>query len=310
MVGAPAIRSVTNSFRKNFGYPITSGMESPAGSASASPRMKGYIKAYWFLLTALAATHCNLFASHLTVAGDSEIFLFAGRQARIPITIRNSTEEPISASLEHRIYQASSAVAAPISEKAAFPVQTFPAGANVTASIAFVAPELRSITPFVVKISTAKDEVVGSVNFTVVPANLFARLKEMDLKQIYLHEATPMIRPLLAETGVEVVDEESPETSLVIVHLPGTEAEVNWRDAASSSRAPTLFICGPGVTGAEKLLPAKLVQKEGRRALVLQEWFVPGLKENALSQLRLLRAIQLLCKPDLELNPASQKTDN
>jgi hypothetical protein len=71
-----------------------------------------------------------------------------------------------------------------------------------------------------------------------------------------------------------------------------------------------LFIVGPGVTGSEKLLPFKSLNRKNLRAAVLQEWFVPEIKTDALSQLRLLRALQFIAKPEQENDPAGKQKTN
>ncbi len=151
---------------------------------------------------------------------------------------------------------------------------------------------------------------IGALNITVVPPKIFSRLKELNLKQILLYEPAALLRPLLDDTGAEITQEPSPEVNLQIVHLPNLDAEATWINRAFSNSVPTLFITGRGVSGAEKLLPIKSVQKNDRRAVVLQDWFIPDLQDNPLSQLRLLRAVQLVCKPELELAPNFRKTNN
>jgi hypothetical protein len=101
------------------------------------------------------------------------------------------------------------------------------------------------------------------------------------------------------------------EAKLLIVRLPNAAAETNWNDQRNISSLPTLFIVSRGVTAAEKLLPTKFLHtSRGGRVAIVQDWFVPDLKENALSQVRLLRAIQLLVNPEKEPNPTAKKKNN
>jgi hypothetical protein len=261
------------------------------------------------LLAFLLAVAPKLSAAQLTVVPAQDVFLFAGAKGNIPVTVQNAGEEAITQELSYRIYQASSAILVPLGEKAPIPQQSFPSLASLTIALPFTPPEVRAITPFILKVYL-NDTEIGALNITVVPPKVFNRLKELNLKQILLYEPAPWLRPLLDENGVEITDEPSPDVNLQIVHLPNPDAEMSWRDRASSNSVPTLFITGRGVSGAEKLLPTKSVPKNDRRAVVLQDWFIPDLQDNPLSQLRLLRAIQLACKPELELAPDFKKTNN
>jgi hypothetical protein len=261
------------------------------------------------LFAFLLAVVPKLSAAQLTVVPAHDVFLFAGVKGNIPITFQNESDDTIMQELTYRIYQASSATIVPLGEKAPLPQQTFPSQASVTIALPLTPPEVRAITPFILKVYL-NDAEIGALNITVVPPKVFSRLKELKLKQIFLYEPAPWLRPLLDENDVEITDEPSPDVNLQIVHLPNPDAEMSWRNRASSNSVPTLFITGRGVPGAEKLLPTKSVQKNDRPTLVLQDWFIPDLQENPLSQLRLLRAIQLVCKPELELAPDSKKTNN
>lgn len=50
-------------------------------------------------------------------------------------------------------------------------------------------------------------------------------------------------------------------------------------------------------------MPLKFGHGEGFKSAILQDWFIPDLEQNALSQLRLLRAIDLMLKPDQVQKP-------
>lgn len=267
-----------------------------------------------FAIATLAAP--ILSAAQLSLIPAQDVFLFARVKGTVPLSFQHDGAEPLTQELTYRIYQASSATLAPLGEKAPIPQQSFPAAASLIVALPFTPPDVRAITSFVLKVYSSDTEI-GSANFTVVPPKVFSRLKEskdLDLKQIGLYEPAPWLRPLLEESGLQTTDEPPAEVGLCIVHLPNAEAEADWKDRIASQRGPsatsnstaTLFIIGRGVTGAEKLLPTKTVQNDDRRALVVQDWFVPDLNENPLSQLRLLRAIQSLLKPEAERDPLSK----
>lgn len=246
------------------------------------------------------------FAAQLTLLPAQDVFLFAGVSGKIPLTFQHQDSEPVTGELTYRIFQASAATLAPISDESPVPHRSFPPAGLLTVQIPFTPPDVRAITSFVLKVSS-NDGEIGSISITVVPPRVFARLDDLNLKQIFLFEPEPSLGPLLKESRVQITGEPSSDASLHIVHLPGPAAESDWKDRATTPSPPTLFIVGRGVTGAEKLLPVKTITRNGGRVIVVQDWFIPDLKQNPLSQLRLLRAIQSLAKPEAELDPGKEK---
>jgi hypothetical protein len=260
--------------------------------------------------TAVAAAIIGItlksFAAQLTLVPAQDASLFAGVKGNVPLTFQHDDSETVTSELTYRIYQASSATLAPLGEKIPIPHQSFPAAASLTVHIPFTPPDVRAITSFVLKVSSG-DEELGSANITVVPPRVFARLNDLNLKKVFLLETDPSLGPLLEQAPLETTDDASAEVGLRIVRLPDPPAESDWKDRANKNSVPTLFIVGRGVTGAEKLLPVKAISRNDHRSVIVQDWFVPDLKENPLSQLRLLRAIQSLVKPEGELDPSKTK---
>lgn len=245
-------------------------------------------------------------AAQLTLVPTKDVYLFAGVKGNVPLTFQHDDSEAVTSELTYRIYQASSATLAPLGEELSIPHQSFPAAASLTVQIPFTPPDVRAITSFLLKVSSS-DEEIGSANITVVPPKVFARLNDLNLKKVFLLEPDPSLSPLLEEARLETTDDASVEVGLRIVRLPDPASEAEWKDRSNKNSVPTLFIVGRGVTGAEKLLPVKAISRNDHRSVIVQDWFVPDVKENTLSQLRLLRAVQSLVKPDAELDPGKTK---
>jgi hypothetical protein len=245
-------------------------------------------------------------AEQLQVLPGADVYLFSGRAGKVPVTVRNTSDETVTAALEYRFFQASSATIAPLDEKKAIGEKTFPAELTVSLEIPFTLPEVRSVSAFVAKLYTA-DKEIGAVNVTVVPPKIFSRLKQQEVGKVQVIEPDAAIRPMLEQSELPVVDESDAETKVRIVRLLNADAESDWKDRKASPTIPTLFIVSRGVTGAEKLLPVKFLSNENGRIAMVQDWFVPELQENALSQLRLLRALQMLLAPEAESDPSTKK---
>lgn len=270
--------------------------------------MKRLISQVFFTTIAavIIGSATNSFAAQLGLVPAQDVYLFAGVKGDVPLTFQNEDSEAITSELTYRIYQVSSATLAPLGEKITFPHQSFPAAASLTVHIPFSPPDVRVITSFVLKVNSSEEEI-GSVNVTVVPSKVFARLNDLNLTKVFLVEPDPSLGPLLQEARLESTDDTSADVGLRIVRLPNPAAESDWKDRSNKNSVPTLYIVGRGVTGAEKLLPVKAIARNDHRAVIVQDWFVPDVKENPLSQLRLLRAIQSLVKPEAELDPGKTK---
>lgn len=246
--------------------------------------------------------------AELQLAGSVDVYCFAGVESKVPVSIRNSGNEQVNSDVSYRIFQASSATLAPLDGKKPVGEKRFDADEAITFSIPFKAPEVRTITRFVMKITAGEGEL-GSVRITVVPQRLFSQFAKDIEGSVELAEPEPLIGPILTDSGVLLSENsEAPEAKIAIVRLPNKTAEGEWNEgrAKTKEKVPTLFIVSPGVTGFEKLLPIKSTAREGNRFVVLQDWFLPEMKTDALSQLRLLRALQLLAKPGQELDPAKK----
>jgi hypothetical protein len=244
------------------------------------------------LLLALLAIVNSPAESVSLVAGD-EVFLFGGRTEPTPLTVRNEGTENQTLSLEWQLFQSTSATIAPIGERTSLGQQEFPAGQDAIVRIPVEPPEVRAITKFVVKVWAGRNEL-GQVGVTVCPTNLFSQLKGLGIE---VQEPAELVARLLKGT------ENQADKRLNIVRVPTRDTDWNRDELAPA----VLYIIGLGVQGAERLMPLKISNEEGRRVGILQDWFVPDLEKSALSQLRLLRSIDLLINPDQVRSPRNSK---
>lgn len=222
------------------------------------------------------------------VSGE-DAFLFGGRPGSVRITIQNEESERKTRRIEWRLFQASSSTIAPAGERAALGEREFPAGQGSIIKLPVKPPEVRTITTFVLKVWAGTEEL-GRARITVCPAKLFSGLKASGIE---VREPDELLGPLLKGA------ENEGETRLTIVRLQDREAEWSKKELAPA----VLYIVGPGVQGAERLMPLKFPAEKGRRTAILQDWFVPDLDRNPLSQLRLLRAIDLILNPEQVQSP-------
>ena len=266
----------------------------------------------WMACLGAAWGQTSIWSAGLEIVPGEEQFVFGGRAAEVRVTVRNPDAEAAEAELSWRLYQASSATIAPVSERTALDPIIFPAGREVVLEIPLAAPETRTITSFLVKIWEGEDEL-GAVKLRVCPEGLWKGVERI-AGEIAVYEPEAQLGPLLRGQGLAVTDlaEEKLKGgagTLVMVRLPSRAAEQEWQSTAADlpESCAVLFLVSPGVTGAELLAPLKRVRKGGREMMLVQEWFVPELEESPLSQLRLLRATELLLKPDSGKFPINER---
>ena len=256
----------------------------------------------WALVAVLCAQFGGVFAAALELVSGEEQFLFGGREMPVRVAIRNAAGEAVTERLSWRLYQASSATLAPVGEAVELEPITFPAGHEVVVSIPVTAPQPRGIGSFRVKVFTSAEEL-GSARLRVCPEGLLEGLEKL-AGEVGVFEAEAEVGELLQKQKVMVADlaAEADQFAgkLALVRLTSAEAEREWKTVQGRLPAgcAVLFIVSPGVTGSEILAPMKFGRKNGRAVGMVQEWFVPALAESPLSQLRLLRAAELLLKPE------------
>lgn len=267
-----------------------------------------YIRSFLILSVLLFPSR----AAELALVGPADLYRFAGAATKVPLTVQSSASAEVKSALSYRIYQASSATVAPLGDPKEIGEKQLEPDEAITFSVPFEAPEVRAITRFVMKVRAGEEEL-GSVAITVVPQKLFAQLAKDLEGSVELFEPEPALASILTESGVQLnADSETSSSKIAVVRLPSKAAEQDWKEQHANIKQtlPTLFIVGPGVTGSEKLLPFKSLNRKNFRAAVLQEWFVPEIKTDALSQLRLLRAVQSIAKPEQENDPAGKQKTN
>lgn len=244
----------------------------------------------------------------LHVSRVDEQFVFGGGRQSVFIPIENSGAELQSLALQARLFQASSAVLAPVAEKFRVAESVFPPGQKTLVPIAFEAPEAGRITSYVLKAYAAEDEI-GSVKVRICPTNLLAGIKRL-VPEVALFESGELLGSILAQSGIPVTGMEADSTParLMLVRLASAADEKAWSELDPPAGSAVLFIVSPGVTGAEQLMPLKFSEHTHARAAILQDWFVPDISRSPLSQLRLLRAIDLLMQPGTIKTPSNPET--
>ncbi len=132
--------------------------------------------------------------------------VFAGDARKVTIIWHNASDQNASADVCARLYQASSATAAPLSEKAWKKIEILP-GQTVSESAAIDFPAVNAETRFLIQWLDGTKRVVGRTDVLVYPTNLLGELKPL-LGEASLGVLDPNheLKPLLQQNKIEFSD--------------------------------------------------------------------------------------------------------
>ena len=108
----------------------------------------------------------------------TSVEVFGGGTRTLTLRWHNAGDQPEAASLRWRLYQTSSATAAPLMEKAWQPLQVLP-GQTVLENAAVEFPAVKARTKFLIQWRADTNRVPGQTEVLVYPTNLLAELKSL-----------------------------------------------------------------------------------------------------------------------------------
>jgi len=261
--------------------------------------------ATWLVLLACAS---GVASAQLQVVPDSQPRrVFGGAPQNIPVCWQNSGSQQSDSAIRLRIFQSSSATAAPISEQPWKQLALLP-GQMVLESARLDFPAVRGQTKFVVQWIESSNRVCGVTELRVYPTNLLAELKSLfgEAKTGVL-DPNNQLKPALTQNGLEFVD----LNNMALDDFSGKLAIVGPFESKAQIReglrqtiqkivrkgAAVVWILPPSES-ADEITPSFYVVQEGKgTVVVVQPALVADFSVNPRSQLNLI----CLCK--LALNP-------
>ncbi|MEQ1858550.1 MAG: hypothetical protein ABMA13_01290 [Chthoniobacteraceae bacterium] len=188
-----------------------------------------------FLLLAAASTAR---AEIAIVNPESPVVVFAGRPAEIEWRIENRGDAPAKLDCSHRVFQLSSATAAPIGPAAPWKTLALEPGQRMIETLAFALPAVRATTTFRVEI-LSEGKPLGRQLVLACPTDLLKGAK------LSVHDPDARLASALARLGALVSrynpDEAPPADAVIVI-------------AASRAQIPSPLGTG---RGAIVLLPAR-----------------------------------------------------
>ena len=233
--------------------------------------------------------------------------VFAGDARQITVTWHNAGDKSASVNIRMRLYQISSATAAPLSEKSWKKIEIL-SGQTVLESASMDFPAVNAETRFLIQWLAGTNQVIGKTEVLVYPTNLLGELKPLLGEENFgVLDPNDELKPLLKQNRVEFSDLgeaalEEFQGKLAIIGPFSTKAQMREGLAQSIQR-----IAGKGVAVVwiqpppgpkDQIKPSFYIVPEGKGlVVVVQADLVARLPENPKSQLNLV----YFCK--LALNP-------
>jgi len=239
--------------------------------------------------------------------------VFAGDFRPITVVWHNVSDRTVDAELRARLYQTTSATAAPLVEKLWKKIELLP-GQTVLESAQMDFPAVNAETQFLIQWLEGTNRVIGRTEVLVYPTNLLKELKPL------LGENTPGVldpndelKPLLKRSRVDFLDlAETPledfQGKLAVIGPFQSKTQMRAGLAQSILRmarkgAAVVWI-QPPPEPKDKIIPSYYVVPEGKGAVVVvQPDLVANLAENPKSQLNLVYFCKLALTPEPFLLP-------
>jgi hypothetical protein len=241
--------------------------------------------------------------------------VFGGGPSAVSVTLSNGGEQDFTAEMSTRIYQASSATAAPVSEAAWKTLRVLPQQI-VLESARLEFPAVKAETKFLVQWLESTNRVLGTTEVLVYATNLCAELKPLlGEETLGVLDPNNELKPLLQQNGVAFVDLaemalEDFSGKLAIVGPFHTKAQMREGlgrsiQTLAKHHVAVVWLMPPPEKRA-KLMPSFYPVPFGTNAVVVaQAELVSRLPENPQAQLNLIHFCQLALQPQSPAVPDS-----
>jgi hypothetical protein len=251
----------------------------------------------------------------MTVRGEVEITaarapiaVFSGAGRRLGLTLHNTGAGTFVADLRARLYQATSATAAPLGFQPWKRVEVLP-GQTILESAAFDFPLVRAETPFLIQWVAGSNQVVGLTEVQVYPPDLLRVLRALGRDEpVGSFDPLDQLKPLLKSAEVEYLDLQDAGLEnfvgkLAIIGPFGSKSEMR---SGLTSQVKALARRGVGTVWLQpppeprdRLVPSFYVVPEGKGAVVVvQAGLVSDLADNPQAQLNLVECSRLATHPE------------
>lgn len=261
----------------------------------------------WLLLLATACRPGATSAQLLLLPDKESQRVFAGASRNITLIWHNAGSLADSAEIRARLYQTSSATAAPLSEKLWKKIEVLP-GQTVLESVSEDFPDVNAETRFLIQWLSDGNHVIGETEVLVYPANLMGELKPLLGRGILgVLDPNNELKPLLRQNQIEFLDlAETPledfQGKLAVIGPFQTKAQMGegLKQAVQriANKSAAVVWIQPPPEPRSTIKPSFYVVREGRNpVVVVGADCLASLAGNPQSQLNLVDFCKLALNP-------------
>ncbi len=241
------------------------------------------------------------------VPSEQPASVFGSAPSSISVTLSNSSDQDFKAEIRTRIYQASSATAAPVSEASWKTLRVLPQQ-TVLESAQVDFPAVKAETKFLVQWLADKN-LIGKTEVLVYPTNLLAELKpQAGGEALGIFDPQNQLKPLLKNLKLDFTDLENSGLEyfsgrLAIVGPFQSKAKMREGLAGQiqtlAKKGAAIVWIQPPPEKRDKLTPSFYPVLESTNAVVVvQPELVANLPENPQAQLNLIYFCKLALQPE------------
>jgi hypothetical protein len=283
------------------------------GHVASSYKLEMKPTGTWILAATLGCAS-RLACAQLQVLPDQPVPCLFGSEARkITVLWHNAGDHAQAAGIRLRLYQTSSATAAPLAEKRWKEIEVLP-GQTVLESAAVDFPAVNAETKFLVQWLADTNRVVGKTEVLVYPTNLLDEFKPMlGGEKMGVLDPNGMVKPSLKKSGVGFLDLggmvlDDFSGKLAVVGPFQSRAQMREGLAQTIQRIAKMGVAvvwiQPPPEPKDEIKPSFFIVPEGKGAVIIvQPELVADFSENPKSQLNLIYFCKLALKPEPPVLP-------
>lgn len=239
--------------------------------------------------------------------------VFADGARAVEVRFRNDAAEPARIEVQLRLFQLTSATAAPMGGARSWKALTVLPGQTVLESAMIEFPKVRVSTRFAARWLDAGGKLLGVTEVWAHPDNLLDTLKHLAGGQpVGLSDATVIFRPVLAVRGISVSELNSTESwngfrgrLVLVLAKPGTNQGESPLATAALARvkeglAVVWFQTPPTISPPGPPLVERVRIGHGT-VLLASTSMLDGLDRSPAAQLALVRLAELAMSPPIQL---------
>lgn len=241
-------------------------------------------------------------------------FVFCGPSRQLDITFHNTATEDFNATINVRIFQASSSTLAPIGPEHDWKKLHILTGQKIIETTSFDFPEVRALTLFQIRWLNDRHEEIGKTTVHVLPTNVLAQISVLTSNTVVgLIDPDDKLKPALKKAAVKFheLTAENPFANFrgnLALIAPSSDPEFVNAALKSGTKHPLTILWMRDFNQRIGPVPNMYFVRAGQaQVAVVDATLFTDLEHAALAQINLLRSIKTAQHPEKLQLPSAPK---